>query len=151
MALPVSLAARLSLPLIAAPMFRVSGPDLVIAACRNGVIGAFPTANVRSVEELDQWLSRIEGALAEADGPVAPFCAILIIRQARLKEDLACLVRHKVELVITSVGSPEVAVGPLHDIGALVFADIASVRHAEKALAAGADGQIGRASWRERV
>lgn len=142
MALPVSLAARLSLPLIAAPMFRVSGPDLVIAACRNGVIGAFPTANVRSVEELDQWLSRIEGALAEADGPVAPFCANLIIRQARLKEDLACLVRHKVELVITSVGSPEVAVGPLHDIGALVFADIASVRHAEKALAAGADGLI---------
>jgi nitronate monooxygenase len=142
MALPASLATRLSLPLIAAPMFRVSGPDLVIAACRDGVIGSFPTANVRSVEELDHWLSRIEGALAATDRPAAPFCANLIIRQTRLKEDLACLVRHKVELVITSVGSPEVAVGPLHDIGALVFADIASVRHAEKALAAGADGLI---------
>jgi nitronate monooxygenase len=142
MALPASLAARLSLPLIAAPMFRVSGPDLVIAACRSGIIGAFPTANVRSVDELDQWLVRIEQALAAADRPVAPYCANLIIRQARLQEDLACLVRHKVELVITSVGSPEVAVGPLHDIGALVFADIASVRHAEKALAAGADGLI---------
>jgi nitronate monooxygenase len=142
MTLPASLAAHLRLPLIAAPMFRVSGPDMVVAACKNGVIGAFPTANVRSVEELDQWLGRIEGALASAGGPVAPYCANLIIRQARLKDDLACLVRHKVELVITSVGSPEVAVGPLHDIGALVFADIASVRHAEKALAAGADGLI---------
>src|SRR5271170_6675054 len=107
MALPASLAARLSLPLIAAPMFQVSGPDMVIAACRNGVIGAFPTANVRSVDELDQWLARIEQALATADRPAAPYCANLIIRQARLKDDLACLVRHKVELVITSVGSPE--------------------------------------------
>jgi nitronate monooxygenase len=142
MSLPVSLAARLHLPLIAAPMFRVSGPEMVVAACRSGVIGAFPTANVRSVEELDAWLGRIEGALAAAPRPAAPFCANLIIRQARLKEDLACLVRHKVELVITSVGSPEAAVGPLHDAGALVFADIASVRHAEKALAAGADGLI---------
>ena len=75
-------------------------------------------------------------------GPTAPFCANLIIRQTRLQEDLACLVRHKVELVITSVGSPEAAVGQQHDVGALVLADIASVRHAEKALAAGADGLI---------
>src|SRR5579863_1068279 len=132
---------RLRLPLIAAPMFRVSGPDLVVAACRSGVIGAFPTANVRSAAELDDWLSRIERDLAMGDRP-APFAPNLIIRQARLKEDLACLIRHKVEMVITSVGSPEPVIAPLHDIGALVFADIASLRHAEKAIAAGVDGLV---------
>lgn len=135
---------RLRLPLIAAPMLRVSGPDLVVAACRQGVVGAFPTVNCRSVEQLDGWLGQIRTALAPVDGrpAAAPFCPNLIMRSARLGDDLACLVRHGVELVITSVGSPAAAVGPLHDIGCLVMADIASVRHAEKAVAAGADGLI---------
>jgi len=133
---------RLRLPLIAAPMFRVSGPEMVAAACRSGVIGAFPTANCRDVAELDQWLSRIEHSLGGAEIPTAPCCPNLIIRQSRLKEDLACLMRHKVEMVITSVGSPESVVAPLHDIGCLVLADIASLRHAEKALGAGADGLV---------
>jgi nitronate monooxygenase len=138
--LPDALKRRLRLPVIAAPMLRVSGPDLVIAACRAGVIGAFPTANARSVDELDQWLERIGAALDRAALP--PCCPNLIIRQPRFRDDLACLVRHRVEVVITSVGSPAAAVGPLHDVGALVFADIASVRHAEKAIEAGADGLI---------
>ncbi len=140
--LPDGILRRLRLPVIAAPMLRVSGPDLVIAACRSGIVGSFPTANARTVEELDQWLGRIEASLEGAERAAAPYCPNLIIRQPRLKDDLACLVRHRVEMVITSVGSPAAAVGPLHDIGAQVFADIASLRHAEKAIEAGADGLI---------
>ncbi len=143
MSLPASLAQRLRLPLIAAPMLRVSGPDLVTAACRQGVIGAFPTVNARSSAELDDWLTRIRTNLADAEGPVAPVCPNVIMRrQATLQEDLAVLVRHRVEMVIASVGSPEAIVQPLHDIGCQVFADVASIRHAEKALAAGADGLV---------
>jgi len=141
-ALPAAIAQRLRLPLIAAPMLRVSGVDLVTAVCRSGAIGAFPTANARSVEELDAWLHQIEHNITDLGRPAAPHCPNLIIRQPRFKDDLACLVRHKVEMVITSVGSPAAAVAPLHDVGCLVFADIASLRHAEKAIEAGADGLI---------
>lgn len=141
-ALPEAIATRLRLPLIAAPMLRVSGVDLVTAVCRAGAIGAFPTANARSVEELSAWLGQIERNVAGLERPAAPHCPNLIIRQPRFKDDLGCLVRHKVEMVITSVGSPAAAVAPLHDIGCLVFADIASMRHAEKAIEAGADGLI---------
>lgn len=140
--LPAAVASRLSLPLIVAPMFHVSGVDLVTTVCRSGAIGAFPTANARSVEELDHWLSHIERNLAELDRPAAPHCPNLIVRQTRFKEDLACLMRHKVEIVITSVGSPAAAVEPLHEIGCLVFANIASLHHAERAIEAGADGLI---------
>ena len=140
--LPPSIAKRLRIPVIAAPMLRVSGVDLVTAACMAGVIGAFPTANARTVDELDHWLTAMEDAAARSDKPAAAHCPNLIMRQQRFADDLACLVRHKVEMVITSVGSPAAAVAPLHDVGCLVFADIASLRHAEKALEAGADGLI---------
>ena len=139
MSLPQSIARRLSLPLIAAPMFTVSDPRLVIAACRAGVIGAFPTANCRTPEELDGWLARLRAELGPDD---APFCANLVIRRPDLREHLERLCAHRVEMVITSVGSPAAVVGPLHDAGALVFADVASVAHARKALAAGADGLV---------
>lgn len=139
MSLPLSLRSRLRLPLIAAPMFRVSGPELVIAACRAGVIGAFPTANCRSVEELDDWLGRMHAALGPQD---APFCPNLIVRHAGLQEQLACVVQHRAEVVITSVGSPEPVIEPLHKIGCLVLADVASLRHARKAVEAGADGLV---------
>lgn len=140
--------ARLSLPLIAAPMFLVSGVELVVAACRNGVIGAFPTVNCRSPEELDGWLGEIEQRLrtdSDASGkPVAPVCANLIVHRsnARLAQDLQVLLRHRPEIVITSVGSPAPVLAPLHDAGALVFADVASIRHAERAVAARADGLV---------
>ena len=114
---------RLRLPLIAAPMFRVSGVDLVVAACRSGVIGAFPTANCRSVGGT-RWL-----AAAIRSGPVAaPWCANLIVHRSnpRMQDDLAVLLRHAPEIVITSVGSPAGVVAPLHDVGALVFSDVAS-------------------------
>jgi nitronate monooxygenase len=139
---------RLSLPLIAAPMFLVSGTDLVVAACRNGVIGSFPTVNCRTAEQLGQWLGEIEERLqrhSDASGKhAAPVCANLIVHRsnARLEQDLAVLLRHWPEMVITSVGSPTPVLGPLHDAGALVFADVASIRHAERAVAAGADGLV---------
>src|SRR5450756_125378 len=139
---------RLSLPLIAAPMFLVSGVELVVAACRNGVIGSFPTMNCRSPEQLDGWLTEIGQRLqrhAESTGqPAAPICPNLIVHRsnARLQADLAVLLRHRPEIVITSVGSPAPVLAPLHDAGALVFADVASIRHAERAVEAGADGLV---------
>jgi nitronate monooxygenase len=120
-------------------MLRVSGPDLVAAACNAGVIGAFPTKNARTAQELDAWLTDIRARL----GPdAAPFCPNLIMRDARLAEDLKVVARHGVEVAITSVGSPAPAVAALHDAGALVLADVATLRHAELAIAAGADGLI---------
>jgi nitronate monooxygenase len=145
MPLPEGISNRLTLPLIAAPMLSVSGPDLVIAACKAGVIGAFPVANARTVETLEAWVARFENekaAATDAGRAMAPVCPNLIIRRASVKEELKCLVRHKIEMAITSVGPPEIAVGPLHDIGSLVFADVATMRHAEKAIASGADGLI---------
>jgi nitronate monooxygenase len=139
--LPETIASRLTLPLIAAPMLHVSGVDLVSAACREGVIGAFPTANAHSGEELDQWLSEIERRCGEAQS-AAPFCPNLIMRSPRLQEDLKILARHRTEMVITSVGSPVPAIGALHDMGTLVLADVATLHHAERAIAAGADGLI---------
>jgi len=139
---------RLRLPLIAAPMFLVSGVELVVAACRNRVVGAFPTANCRTSEQLDHWLAEIRGRLREIEdesgSATAPYCANLIVHRSnsRLGEDLAVLLRHEPELVITSVGSPAGVIAPLHDRGALVLADVASLRHAERAIAAGADGLV---------
>jgi nitronate monooxygenase len=148
MSLPASLKSRLSLPLIAAPMFLVSGPALVKAACRAGVIGSFPTANCRTVEELDRWLADmgddLKRAADESGVPVAPLCPNLIVHRSntRVPDDLAAVLRHKAEMVITSVGSPEPVLKPLKDAGCLVLADVASVRHAEKAVAAGVDGLV---------
>jgi nitronate monooxygenase len=139
---------RLSLPLIAAPMFLVSGIELVVAACRNGVIGAFPTANCRNPEELKNWLTTINERLRRNEGGTgqryAPICPNLIVHRSntRLQEDVKVLLKHRPEIVITSVGSPAPVLPALHDIGALVLADVASVRHAELAAAAGADGLV---------
>src|SRR3954468_13447855 len=138
----------LNLPLIAAPMFLVSGVELVVAACRNGVIGAFPTVNCRSPEQLDVWISEMEGQLRghsdQSGKPSAPICANLIVHRSneRLGQDLQVLLRHRPEIVITSVGSPAPVLASLHDVGALVFADVATIRHAERAVEAGADGLV---------
>jgi nitronate monooxygenase len=129
-------------------MFLVSGPALVKAACRAGIIGSFPTANCRSVEELDGWLldmrEDLKRAADEAGRAAAPFCPNLIVHRSntRVPDDLAAVLRHKVEMVITSVGSPEPVLKPLKDAGCLVLADVASIRHAEKAVAAGVDGLV---------
>jgi nitronate monooxygenase len=139
---------RLALPLIAAPMFLVSGVELVVAACRNGVIGAFPTVNCRTSEQLDQWLTEIETrlrAFSDTSGRrAAPVCPNLIVHRsnARLADDLDVLLKHDPEIVITSVGSPAPVIAPLHQRGAIVLADVASIRHAGRAIAAGADGLV---------
>jgi nitronate monooxygenase len=148
MSLPDTLKSRLRLPLIAAPMFLVSGPALVKAACRAGIIGSFPTANCRTVEELDGWLADMSDDLLraadEAGRALPPLCPNLIVHRSnsRVPDDLAAVLRHKAEIVITSVGSPEPVLKPLKDSGCLVLADVASVRHAEKAVAAGVDGLV---------
>lgn len=137
--LPTDLQRRLRLPVIAAPMLRVSGPALVRAACHAGVIGAFPTANCRDVAELSLWL---EGFARDIGEQHAPWCPNLIMRRATLQEELACVLRHRPRMVITSVGAPDPVIGPLHEIGCLVLADVATVHHARRAAAAGADGLV---------
>ena len=140
--------ARLTLPLIAAPMFLVSGVDLVTAACASGIVGAFPTVNCRTADELDVWLkdigARNDATAARSGRAPAPWCANLVVHKsnARLMDDVAVLVRHRPELVIASVGSPAPVIGPLHDVGARVLVDVATIRHAERAVAAGADGLV---------
>ncbi|CAN5317738.1 nitronate monooxygenase [soil metagenome] len=132
---------RLAIPAIAAPMTGVSSPDLVIAACRSGVIGSFPTHNATSTAVLDEWLRRIADEVTGTDAPVAP--NLVVHRSnARRDADLDCLLRHGVELVITSVGSPAPVIDPLHGAGATVYADVASLGHAWRALDAGADGLV---------
>ena len=119
-----------------------------MAACREGVIGAFPTANCRSADELDIWLRQIRTQLRDEDMQLgrhfAPYCPNLIVHRSnkRLSEDLAVLQRHRPEIVNASVGSPAPVLRPLHDCGTLVLADVASLRHAEKAVDAGADGLV---------
>jgi nitronate monooxygenase len=134
------LKARLRLPVVAAPMFLVSGPDLVIAAGKAGVLGAMPAVNARSTEELGQWLERIEGALGGF-----PYAINLIVSgtaSPRFADDLALIVAKKPPVVITSVGNPAETAARVHAFGGLVFHDVATVRHAQKAIEAGVDGLI---------
>ncbi|WP_238391598.1 MULTISPECIES: nitronate monooxygenase [unclassified Mycolicibacterium] len=122
-------------------MTSVSTPELVVAACRNGVIGSFPTHNAGSPSVLDRWLDTMRGSLEPADAPIAPNL-VVHASNARRDADLECLVRHRVELVITSVGSPSPVIGPLHEVGTQVYADVASLAHAWRAIDAGADGLV---------
>jgi nitronate monooxygenase len=137
--LPPSIASRLSLPLIAAPMFKVSSPALVIAACNAGVIGAIPTLNARPASQLVEWLAEIKAGLKPG---AAPFAPNLIMRDKRLSDDVRAVIDAGAEIVITSVGSPAPVMGPLHEAGALVLCDVATLEHARKAIAAGVDGLI---------
>lgn len=144
MPLPHTIASRLRLPLIAAPMLRISGVELTTAACVNGVIGSFPTVNAREPEQLDAWLTQIAENCARAERPTAPVCPNVLMRTdpAKLDADVEVLVKHRVEMVLASVGSPEKYVRRLQDVGCFVLADVGSIRHAEKALAAGVDGLV---------
>jgi len=139
----------LSLPVIGAPLFIISNPDLVIAQCRNGVIGAFPALNARPKEKLDDWLARITSELAafkaaHPEAEVAPFAVNQIIHASndRLEHDLALCAKHKVPIIITSLSAPSAIVPHVHAWGGLVFHDVISVRHAKKAIEAGVDGLI---------
>ena len=149
MSLPDSIKQKLRLPVLAAPMFVVSGPELVIEQCKAGVIGSFPALNARPQEELDKWLTRIETELAQyaRENPgkkVAPFAVNLIVNKAnkRLEQDTEVVLAHKVPIVITSLSAPTAIVPRVHAYGGMVFHDVIKVRHAEKALDAGVDGLI---------
>ena len=149
MPIPVQFEGRLSLPAIAAPMFIVSGPALVLATCKAGVVGTFPVVNARSHDLLDQWLGEIAADLDEAragnpNQPIAPHGVNLVVHKTnvRLEKDLALTVKHKVPVVVTSVGDPGNIAAEIQSYGGLVFHDVTNVRHAQKAVAAGVDGLI---------
>jgi nitronate monooxygenase len=141
MALPAGLQGRLKIPVIAAPMFLVSGPALVIACCKSGVLGTFPALNQRSTEGYEAWLEEIEAALVPDD---APFGVNLIVHKTnpRLMADLGITAKHEVPLVITSLGAVKEVVDAVHAYGGLVFHDVTNMKHAQKAMDAGVDGLI---------
>jgi nitronate monooxygenase len=137
----------LRLPVVAAPMFLISGPELVLAACKAGIIGAFPTPNARPVSVLADWMQQITEGLAQARdvqpaATIGPWCANLVTHSSntRLAEDLALVARFKPPVVVTALGSPKPAIEVVHAYGGLVIADVISVGLAKKAVAAGADG-----------
>ena len=138
----------LSLPVVAAPMFLISGPQLVIECCKNGIVGTFPALNQRTTEGFESWVIEIKEALAvfeaETGEKPAPFGVNLIVHQSnpRVEADLAICVKHKVPLIITSLGAVSQLVDAVHSYGGLVFHDIIKKRHAEKAAEAGVDGLI---------
>lgn len=144
MSIPAAFLGRMRLPAIAAPMFLVSGPDLVIGTCQAGVAGTFPALNARTPEQLDEWLGRINTALAGSDAPAAPYGVNLILHASnpRVAPDLELLVKHKVPFVITSLGHPGPVVEAVKSYGGLVFSDVVHAYHARKAAAAGVDGII---------
>lgn len=131
----------LTLPVVVAPMFLISGPEMVIAACKAGVVGAFPTPNCQTTEELDQWMTRIASETHAGD---APWAANLVTHSSnpRLADDLAMVARHKPPIVITALGSPRAAIEIVHGYGGVVLADVVTVSLAHKAIAAGADGVV---------
>ena len=137
----------LRLPVFAAPMFLISGPRLVLEACKAGIIGAFPTPNARPIAMLDSWMREITEGLARArdeqpGSTIGPWCANLVTHSSntRLAEDLALVARFKPPVVVTALGSPKPAIEVVHGYGGLVFADVIGIALARKAVAAGADG-----------
>ncbi|NIE76724.1 nitronate monooxygenase [Pantoea sp. Ap-967] len=143
MSLPASLEHRLRLPVVAAPMFLISNPQLVLACCANGVVGSFPALNQRDSAGFKAWLEEIEAGLAQLQAP-APYAVNLIVHPTnpRLQADLALCVEHQVPMVITSLGAVKEVVDAVHGYGGLVFHDVTTRRHAEKAAEAGVDGLI---------
>ncbi|MBA2663307.1 MAG: nitronate monooxygenase [Bradymonadaceae bacterium] len=148
MALP-ALFKNLRLPIVAAPMFLVSGVELTLAACKAGVCGTFPALNQRTTEDFEAWLVEIEAQLAAFRlanplAPCAPYGVNLIVHRSnpRLEADLTICVKHKVPFVITSLGALKDVVEAVHSYGGLVFHDVTTRRHAEKAIEAGVDGLI---------
>ncbi|NBB06510.1 NAD(P)H-dependent flavin oxidoreductase [Pseudomonas monteilii] len=143
MSLPASLEQRLRLPVVAAPMFLISNPQLVLACCANGVVGSFPALNQRDSAGFKAWLEEIEAGLGQLQTP-APYAVNLIVHPTnpRLQADLALCVEHRVPIVITSLGAVKEVVDAVHGYGGLVFHDVTTRRHAEKAAEAGVDGLI---------
>ncbi len=149
MALPPVLRDRLRLPVIGSPLFIVSGPDLVIAQCKAGIVGSFPSLNARPVSQLDEWLARITEELAAWDrahpeSPAAPFAVNQIVHKTnnRLEEDVELCAKYKVPVVITSLGARADVNNAVHGWGGIVLHDVISEFFARKAIEKGADGLI---------
>ena len=133
---------QLRIPVFQAPMFLQSGPDMVIASCRAGIVGTFPSVNARTVEELETWLQRITAATGgEQDGPWA-INLMMHRSNTRRFEDLALAVKYRAPLVISALGSPKEAIDEVHSYGGKVFADVIDTRFAAKAVEAGVDGLV---------
>ena len=141
MALPAMLENRLSIPVIASPLFIISQIDLVLAQCRAGVVGSFPSLNARPSGVLEEWLQRLNTELTAND---APYAVNLIVHRSnpRLEEDLALCVKYKVPMIITSLGAREDVFEAIHSYGGIVMHDIIDNRFAKKAIEKGADGLI---------
>ena len=149
MSLPKILEGNLSIPVIGSPLFLVSGPELVIAQCKAGIVGSFPALNARPQHVLAEWIVRIKSELAEyqaanPDAKVAPFAVNQICHGSndRLMDDMQTCVEHEVPIIITSLRPPAELVEAAHSYGGLVFHDVISVRHAKKAAEQGVDGLI---------
>lgn len=149
MAIPEILKGRLSIPVVASPLFIISGPALVIAQCKAGVVGSFPSLNARPVEVLDEWLTQINAELdaynlANPDKPAAPFAVNQIVHNSndRLMQDVELCVKHKVPIVITSLGARPEVFDAIHSYGGIVLHDVINNRFAKKAIEKGADGLI---------
>jgi len=145
MSLPSTIEARLSVPAIASPLFIISQPELVIATCRAGMIGSFPSLNARPSGTFEQWLQRLNAELTEKD---APYAVNLIVHRTntRLEEDLALCVKYRVPIVITSLGALEHVNEAIHSYGGIVLHDVINDKFARKAISKGADGIIAVAS-----
>ncbi len=140
---------NLELPVIGAPMFIVSGPELVIAQCKEGIIGSFPALNARPQEQLEVWIKRIKKELAEyqkqnPDKKIAPFAVnqICHMSNTRLQADMEVCVAEQVPIIITSLRPPKIVIDAVHSYGGIVLHDVINIRHAKKALSEGADGLI---------
>lgn len=149
MPLPGCLEGNLRIPVIGAPMFIVSGPDLVIAQCKAGIVGSFPALNARPQSMLDEWITRIKSELAayaeeNPDAIVAPFAVnqIAHLSNDRLLADMETCVKHEVPIIITSLRPPAEIVEAVHSYGGVVFHDVINLRHARKAMEQGVDGII---------
>lgn len=149
MAIPQLLENSLNLPVIVAPMFLTSGPALVTAACRNGLVGSFPALNQRTSEGFENWLVEIKQELEKVtkETPsrrIAPYAVNLIVHKSnqRLGQDLEICVKHQVPIIITSLGAVPDLVDRVHDYGGIVLHDVTNMRHARKAISAGVDGLI---------
>ncbi len=135
------LKARMQLPVIGSPLFIISNPDLVIAQCRAGIIGAFPSLNARPLPQLEEWLQRLTDELTEAD---APYAVNLIVHRStdRLADDLKLCVKYRVPVIITSLGAREEVNEAIHSYGGVVLHDVINDRFAHKAIEKGADGLV---------
>jgi nitronate monooxygenase len=146
--IPIQFNGRLAIPAVAAPMFLVSNPDLVVACCRAGIVGTFPALNNRTSEAYESWLidirERLDRIERDTGRPCAPFGVNLIVHKSnpRLQADLELSIKHKVPLIITSLGAVKELVGAVQGYGGLVFHDVINLRHARKAAEAGVDGLI---------